>query len=387
MIKNYLLPLLIVSVFASMACSSSSSPGAGIPVAKPSQVKPAVAMDEGESWSKNWNKTLEAARKEGRLVIISTAGGSIRTPLVATFREKFGIDVEVIAGKGAEVSQKLLAEQKAGLYLVDVYLGGATTPVTQLKPAGAFNILEPVLILPEVLDGKNWLEGKLPWVDKGHTILTTNSYPNLSLGVNTEQVKQGEIRSYKDLLNPKWKGKIVLNNPTLSGVGGKWAVVLGTVIMNWDYLREIAKQEPVIITDQRVQVEWLSKGKYPIAAVPQPQLFTEFQQAGSPIKAVELEEGTWLATGDSGMALVNKAPHPGAAKVFVNWILTQEGQTFFSKVMGVQSARLDVPTDFLEPSKIRQPGIKYFNASSEEFLLAEPEQRKIANEIFGPLIK
>lgn len=339
------------------------------------------------TWSIDWNKTQASARKESRLVVIGTAGGSFRTPLVSTFKEKFGIDVEVISGKGAEVSQKLLSEQKAGLYLVDVYLGGATTPVTQLKPAGAFSSLDSVLILPEVLDDKAWLEKKLPWVDKDHTILTTNAYPNLSLGINSQQVRQGEIKSYRDLLNPKWKGKIVLNDPTLAGVGGKWAVVVGTVIMNWDYMRELAKQEPVIITDQRLQVDWLAKGKYPVATVPQPQLFKEFQEAGSPIAAVELEEGTWLATGDSGLALVNKAPHPNAAKIFVNWLLTKEGQTFFSKIMGVQSARIDVPTDFLDPMQVRQPNVKYYNASTEDFLISEPEKRKTAIEIFKPLVK
>ena len=80
--------------------------------------------------------------------------------------------------------------------------------------------------------------------------------------------------------------------------------------------------------------------------------------------------------------MVKKAPHPNAAKVFINWILSKEGQIFYSRALGVQSARLDVPTDFQDPLSVRQPGIKYFNASTEEVLLSEPEHRKIIIEIF-----
>lgn len=376
--------LILYTIIACKPVSTSApvSPQEAFP-----QVTTMAEPAKGDTWSNEWDKTITAARKESRLVISSTAGDSFRSGLIPIFKEKFGIDVEIIMGKGAEVSQKLISEQKAGLYLVDVYVGGATTPVIDLKPAGAFIPMKPYLILPEVLNEKTWLDGQLPWIDKEHIILASAAYPNLTLGINKELVKPGELKSYSDLLQPKWKGKIVLNDPTLAGVGGKWAVVVGTTLMNWNYLREIAKQEPVIITDQRIQVDWLAKGKYPIIMVPKPEIFKDFQEAGAQIDGVNLAEGTWLATGSSAFAMVKKAPHPNTAKVFINWILSKEGQTFFSKVLGVQSARLDVPTDFLDPLSVRQPGVKYFNASTEEFLLAEPVQRKIAIQIFGPLVK
>lgn len=384
-VRFVILALFLLMLMLYSACAPAST--SQRVTAPETKVMAPVQEEAQEPWLKEWNKTVEASRKEGSIAVISTAGPEFRSALTKILKEKFGLDVWVVAGKGAEVSQRLISEQRAGLYQADVYMGGATTPITELKPAGVLSPFEAALILPEVLNRKAWLEGQLPWIDKDRTLLASAAYPNMSLAINTQQVKPGELKSYRDFLNPKWKGKILMSNPTMAGVGGKWAVVVGTIIMNWDYLRELVKQEPVIITDQRIQVEWIAKGKYPFTIVPKPEIFKEFQEAGAPIKGTELEEGTWLATGSSGLALVKKAPHPNAARLLINWILTKEGQTFFSRTMGIQSARLDVPTDFLDPQEIRSPSTKYFNASTEEFLMAEPEKRKIVVEIFGPLIK
>ncbi len=376
---------LYVSGFLILLSMIACKPGSTSAPVSPQEAFPPVTTKaepaQGDTWSNEWDKTIIAARKESRLAISSTAGDSYRG-LIPIFKEKFGIDVEIVMGKGAEVSQKLISEQRAGLYLVDVYVGGASTPVAELKPAGAFVPMKPYLILPEVLNEKNWLDNQLPWVDKEQIILVSAAYPNLTLGINRDLVKPGELKSYNDLLQPKWKGKVVLNDPTLAGVGGKWAVVVGTTLMNWDYLRKISKQEPVIITDQRIQVDWLAKGKYPIIMVPKPEIFKTYQEAGAPIDGLNLSEGTWLATGSSAFAMVKKAPHPNASKLFINWILSKEGQTFHSTALGIQSARLDVPADFLDTLSVRQPGTKYFNASTEEFLLSEPEHRKTVIEIF-----
>ena len=99
------------------------------------------------------------------------------------------------------------------------------------------------------------------------------------------------------------------------------------------------------------------------------------------------KEGTYLSGSTGDVGIINRAPHPNAARLFANWLLTKEGQTLWSKAELVQSARLDVPTDFLPVEKIRDPKVKYLWADSEEFLLQQPEQGKIAREIFGRLVE
>lgn len=83
----------------------------------------------------------------------------------------------------------------------------------------------------------------------------------------------------------------------------------------------------------------------------------------------------------------HKAPHPRTARLFINWLLSKEGQTLFTKAFGAPSARLDVATEGLDPATLIKPGIKYIEGDAEEIDLSSVEQRKLAVEIFAPLMK
>lgn len=173
-------------------------------------------------------------------------------------------------------------------------------------------------------------------------------------------------------------------DPSTTGSGGKLFGALATYIVGLDFWREFAKQEPMIFRDHRVMSEWVARGKNPIAVAPRPDEIQTFQQLGLPIIMPSAPtEGIHLITGAGGIALVNQAPHPNAAKLFINWLLSKEGLTIFSKLYDSPSARLDVPTDFLKPDRLRQPGVKYFWADTEEYLLKEPALQKEAREILG----
>lgn len=379
--------LLLLSACAPKATPAApSAPAPAAATAKPvSPAAPQVAKKE--PWEERWESLINAARKEGTVVVYTTAGAEARSTLVSGFKEKFGIKVETITAKGSQLAQKLLAERRAGLYLVDVYMGGTTTIVTQLKPEGVFDPLEPALTLPEVTNPKLWWKGELDWVDKDRLNLAFMAYPSPTIAINTAYVKPEEIKSYKDLLNSKWKGKIVMNDPTKAGTGAKWIGVIGMKIMGLDYMRQLAKQELIIVTDERLQVEWLARGKYPIAIQPDTPPMAEFKKAGVPLMDITPVEGTYVASGHGSVSLMNRASHPNAARLFINWLLSKEGQTRFSRAILQQSGRVDVPTDFLDPIYIRLPEIKYFEAYSEEFVLQQPEHMKLAEEIFGHLMK
>ena len=187
-------------------------------------------------WEADWEKTLEAAKKEGKTNIYGVVSNSVRTNLSKSFTQKYGIELEFVTGRGSELVEKLTSERRAGIFLADVYLGGATTPVTTFKPKGFLDPLKPLLILPEVTDAKAWYGGGLYFSDAERQyvacpILTaSNNY----LSVNTDLVKPGEINSYKDLLNPKWKGKIIINDPTIAGAGSRWFSVVADRFMGLD---------------------------------------------------------------------------------------------------------------------------------------------------------
>lgn len=286
--------------------------------------------------------------------------------------------------------EKIAAERRAGLYLADLYIGGATTPTTSFKPKGFLDPLKPLIILPENTDPKLWYGGEIFFTDKERqyvacpVLTASNNY----VSINTELVKPDEVTSYKDFLNSKWKGKIIINDPTIAGAGSRWFSVVADQYMGLDYMRDLVRNEPAITRDQRLQVEGLARGKYAIAIGVQPDIQAEFIKAGAPIKTVIPKEGAWLGGGPGLISYFNNAPHSNATKVFVNWFLSKEGQTVYSISALAESARLDVPTDHLDKSDLRAPGIKYFISEDEDFLIKKVEyENRWAKEVFAPLLK
>lgn len=350
---------------------------------------PAKAVREaGED---RWEETIKAAKKEGRVNFVSTAGGEVRNAMSEAFYQKYGISAEAIGGRGPEIAEKILRERKAGIYGVDVYIGGPTTVITQLKPAGVIDRLEPALILPDLKDPdlikKSWLNGSLPWLDRDRSLLSFTVYPSTTFAINTDMVKLEEVKSWQDLLHPKWKGKMVLNDPTIAGAANTW---FGGVlqIMGIEFMQKLAQQELIITRDQRQQIEWLAHGKYPVVIAPDTVPMTAFQKAGSPISYVMPVEGTGVTSGHGNISLINRAPHPASAILFINWLLSNEGQAVFSKAILNPSARVDVSTDWVDPAKIIRPGVKYYyGTNTEEFHLAGMDAMKKARDIFGNLLK
>lgn len=378
--------LILLIAFLLIACASRS-PGE-VSTASSVSAIPNGEVVAKESWEIEWESNLKEAKKEGKVVVYSTAPGVIKNVLGPAFKEKFGIPVDDVIGRGAEIATKVLSERRAGLYITDVYVGGSGTLIRQVKPSGALKLLEPILILPEVLDPKAWFGGKHMWVDSQKSILSFLAYPNSAFAINTRLVTAEEIKSYHDLTNPKWKGKIVVNDPTIAGPGSMSFRVLGFRLLDLDFFRELAKLEPMITRDQRLQVEWLAHGKYAIAFGPDSGILEEFQQAGATIRDIVSAEGTYLSAGHGNVSLLNNAPHPRAAQVFINWLLSREGVNLFSRTIGSQGARLDISYEGMDPRRIRQPEAKYWiGAHTEEFQLQEPEMIKHAQEIFGSPVK
>ncbi|MBI4333866.1 MAG: extracellular solute-binding protein [Chloroflexi bacterium] len=209
--------------------------------------------------------------------------------------------------------------------------------------------------------------------------------PDYNLAVNTTMVRPDEIKSYNDLLDPRWKGKIVLTNPTV--VVRMFTTIASVMGLDW-WRKLAANQEPVVASNDRQVVEWLAHGKYPIAIFSQSASLDEFVRAGAPVKRVQPKEGSSIRGGIVATGLLNRAPHPNAAKVFANWFLSKEGGLVQSIAVAGQSARLDVPVDHLDPELRRDPSAKYVDTETEEFFLKMAADRVAGGaawEVFGTL--
>lgn len=308
-----------------------------------------------------------------------------REPMRSRLKEKYGITVDTWTYvSAAEALQRMRAERRAGLKLVDIYFGGAATFLTEMIPGDLVEPLDVVLTLPEVKAPKLWRNGEIPFIDRGHLAIAFSSYPSGIVIINTNLVKPGEITSYDDLMNPKWKGKILTRDPTIPGSGEAFWTVTGAALKGWDWVREfVARQEPVVTRDMRLMLDWLAQGKTPIAIGANEGPVWEYIQTGAPVGWSALKDGGYDAVGGTVLGLVDGSPHPNAAKVFLNWLLSKEGQELVTPYVGTPSLRLDVSTEGLNPIRIPEPGRKYFPSDSEEFRLKYDEFRKLNKEIWS----
>jgi len=347
-----------------------------------SQTKPA--------WQERWEKVLTEAKKEGTVVVLGPPGDLIRSAMTDGFKKAFpNINLEYSGGRSGEQAVKLGAERDGGIYSTDVFLGGPTTANFQLKPMKVLEPVKPALILPQVTDLKNWRDNRLDFSDTdGLYDLVFVGQVSSPLIYDPRQVKREEIDELYELLNPKFKGKIVINDPLVAGSAVPvfrfiWEV-LGPQKAT-DYYRKLREQAAVVDRDQRRQIEWIAQGKYAILLAPSDGVMSQLLQRGLKFEVLAdfKDYGTYIGASFGTLMLINKAPHPNAATVFINWLLTKDGQLAWSKAMNHVSRRLDVPTDHLFSYTIPKPGMKYWIGYSEKAQTRTPEEEKILKELFA----
>ena len=313
----------------------------------------------GVAVAQEWNKVLEAAKKEGKVAVIGPVGSDRRDVLVDPFQKRYGISVEYFADRGAGIGPRLTAERAAGQYLWDVAVTGTTTGLLVLLPPGMLDPMDPALLLPDVKDPKQWRGGALEFSDAKRRFLVMTPSQRATLFVNPKVVKPQEIKSYKELLNPKWKNKIVMDDPTRAGPGqATFTFFYLHAELGPSFIRALAKQEPAVLRDYGQELDGIIKEKYLVLIGVSDIVAEERMKDGLPIAILDprqLKEGSDVSPGSGGLGLFNRAPHPNAAKVYINWLLSKEGQTGFARVNGYISARLDVPTDH-SPWRVPIPG-------------------------------
>ena len=173
---------------------------------------------------KEWNAVVEAAKKEGKVVVAGSPDPVMRNEVIPKFKERYGIPIEFIAGRSSEITARVKTERGSGIYSVDVYLAGPDTTATTLYGEKMVDPLKPLLIMPEVIDGTKWKQGKI-WFADPEERFVARAFSSVAtlLFINTDQVKPEELRAAKDLLNTKWRGKISTEDPTTTGSGANAA--------------------------------------------------------------------------------------------------------------------------------------------------------------------
>ncbi len=386
----WLIALLVFSS-ALFSCTGSVVPEQSNIKPSPQPVQAEIKPEkdiEGSSWRAEWQKALTEARKEGRVVVYGPPGADIRRALIEEFQKAFpGIDVHYTGAGGAQLAPKVKAERRAGIYIPDIHIGGTTSIVTDLKQYSL--PIEPWLTLPEVKDGKYWMGGKLDYGDieeKYNLVFTT--YGKVAMAYNPSLLNPSRARemSYWDLAGTEFKGKIVMNDPRGAGPGQATALFYYMEPkLGKNFLKALAANELVFSRDDRQILEWISRGKYVVALGHSDLMVNELQRAGLPNINSQpvLKEGTFAPNGFGSMIILDNTPHPAAARVYTNWLLSRDGQIAWSKATNQPSRRVDLPGDIANTEIMLKPGISYLLTYKEEIVLKRAEVLEAIYEIFG----
>lgn len=341
---------------------------------------------EAGAASPEWDALVKAAQKEGRVEVI--LGGQMPRKLrvaMPAFQKKYGIKVNFQTGGSSEHRARIFAERKIGRYTVDIWIGGANGALAALLPNKLLVSMPELLIDPEVKNPARWYQGKHHYTDPEHRyIFTWGASPSYNVAFNTKLVKPDEIKSYADLLNPKWKGKIVSWSPDRTGTAaGTVPMMLNPKIGETWFRRWATEMDVTLVKDARQGAEWVALGRYPIGMFGLSTQARELALQGFPIQSYlphPMAEGEVLSASAANIWVMKDAPHPAAMQLFLNWALSKEAQSLFIKLGGTSdSLRTDVPNDVIAPQYRIQPNRNYFIAFSDPVYIRD--QRKIMKKL------
>jgi iron(III) transport system substrate-binding protein len=324
------------------------------------------------NWQKEWEKTLAEAKKEGQVnVYIYRYEGLLRD-----FKHEYpDINVVSVTGRGNELTARIMAERRASKFIADVYSGGTNSLYNNLYKGKALDPIKPVLILPEVTDLTKWYGKEHRYADpEGKYIFSyIGSASNSQLAYHTGMVNPKEFKSYWDVTNPKWKGKIVSLDPRDTGLGATMQFFYYSPELGPEFLKKFfGGMDITYVKNFRQMTDWLAQGKFAMCMGCKDSARAKNQ--GLPVEDFDTtywKEGSSFSAGGGSLSLMNQAPHPNAAKVFINWLLSRNGQIALQKLGDpddpANSRRIDIPKDDIPPENRLHPGVKYFDVVKPEY--------------------
>jgi iron(III) transport system substrate-binding protein len=333
--------------------------------------------------AEDWNAIVAAAEREGS-VNVHGGPGSAQAQALTAFKSAYPkIEVKFVGAAGRDAIPVITRERAAGVYQWDVYVGGTPSILQTLKPAGAFAPLRPAIDWPDIVSDDLWFGGfDGGWMDaEKSTTFGFSLTMNPVVSVNWEFVSPDELKTFADLLNPRFADKIVFDDPRRPGQGQVNAQAL---LINFgpDFLRDLfSKQKITYSTNSRQAAEWLVRGRYPISIAPASDQILPFREQGLGRRIAVFNGDMKTAIAGPGfgtVSLMDRAPHPNAARVYLRWLLSPAGQKAWTENTKSNSRRLDVPRP--QPDLYPAPGTAYVDPQSEKQIPAQLQAETLARE-------
>ncbi|MGE0652854.1 MAG: ABC transporter substrate-binding protein [Alphaproteobacteria bacterium] len=357
---------------------------------------PASAQSSG-NFEKQWTELKAAAKKEGQIVI--STGAPEYKPIFDAFTKNFGVTVRTDGGSGSSRATRILAERQANRHTVDVGIISVAGTTRRLEPAAALASVKDQLIHPDVTGTSNWY-GKRHWyVDAKGTgkifVYSVRASNTWRFWYNTKVLSKEDVASLKkpmDFLQPKWKGKMADQSWGDPGRLGGMLEMYFAPDAGPNWIKKYFTEMDVTFTgDSRLEESWLIRGAKPLKW-DEGEIGPILQKYKSkfPVEVVDLprQRGVLEARGsECCITILDQAPHPNAAKLFVNWFLTREVQTMVHETkppVRYTSLREDVPPGNTMEVSRRIPGKDYdFRDFNTEYRAKEKEARTFIIANYG----
>ena len=311
---------------------------------------------------------LEAAKKEGKVVWYTSLALSSAEKVAKLFEAAYpGIHVEVQRTGSQRVLQRVMQELQANLKLVDVI---------HTSDAGHFVLLkDKKLLLKYTPAGADAFPPGFKDRDGYHYGLraTVNV-----IAYNSKIIAPAEApKTWKDLLDSKWKGKLVTAHPGYSGVTATHVLAL-VHLHGWDYFKQLAQNQLMLVQSAVDPAGVVASGERPVAVNGGDYTFYQIKKKGNPVEIVYPKEGVPLVV--SPTAIAAGAPHPNAAKLFTDFTFSRDVQQALADTEGLYTGHPDVkyPAD-----KPKLGELKLLQVDPEELEKRNEEIKKRFVEFFG----
>jgi iron(III) transport system substrate-binding protein len=311
---------------------------------------------------------VQAARKEGKVVWHTSLALPSSTAISHYFENKYkGIEVEVHRNGSQRVLQRFMQEASAGLKNADI---------VHTSDAGHFELLKDKGMLmkftPQSVAG-------FPDGFKDKAGFYYGMRATLSVIAHNPKIvaEKDAPKTWKDLLNPKWSGKMVTAHPGYSGIIMTHVLALVNVY-GWDYFRDLAKSKLHIVQSANDPAGVVASGERPVGVNGAEYFYYKTLKQGNPIKIIYPKEGVPLVV--SPVAIAKDAPHPNAAKLFTEFIFSKESQQLLADKEGLYTGHPEVtyPAD-----KPKLKDLKLLAADADELEKRNAEIKKRFTEFFG----
>ena len=311
---------------------------------------------------------IQAAKKEGKVVWYTSLAIPSSTAIAHAFRTKYaGVDVEVHRTGSQRVLQRVMQEAGAGIKNADVIHTSDAGHFVLFKDKGMLMKYIPkgAEIFPAGFKDKDGFYFGM------RATLSVIAY-------NPKSVAEKDApKTWKDLLNPKWKGKMVSAHPGYSGIIMTHVLALVN-LYGWEYFREIAKNGLHVVQSANDPAGVVASGERPVGANGAEYFYYKTQKQGNPIKIIYPNEGIPLVV--SPVAIAKDAPHPNAAKLFSEYIFAKESQQLLADREGLYTGHPEVtyPAD-----KPKLKDLKLLSVDADELEKKNAEIKKRFVKFFG----